>query len=76
MQFLKLFFFLYAEINVFIYREMQEAGRKRPLKAAFVAFCLMIHLSISHLISQFINFKGCILNGSSGPGMQKYSSST
>lgn len=34
-------------------------GRRRPLKAAFVASCLMIHLSISHPISQIINFKGC-----------------
>lgn len=44
---------------MFIYREMQEVGTRRPLNAAFMALCLMIHLSISHLISQFINFKGC-----------------
>lgn len=75
MQFLKLFFFLCAEINVFIYREMQEAGTWRPLKAAFVAFCLMIQLSISHLISQFINFKGCGYEWVQWSGMQKYSSS-
>lgn len=43
---------------MFIYREMQEMGTRRSLNVAFVAFCLMIHLPISHLISQFINFKG------------------
>lgn len=50
--------FFFAEINVFVYREMQERGTRRSLNAAFVAFCLMIHLSISHPISQFINSKG------------------
>lgn len=55
---LVLFFLLCAEINVFVYREMQETGTRRSLSAAFVTFCLMIHLSISYLISQFINFKG------------------
>lgn len=53
-----LFFLLCAEINVFVYRDMQETGTRRSLNVVFVAFCLMIHLSISHLISQFINFKG------------------
>jgi len=53
-----LFFLLCTEINVFVYRETQETGTRRSLNAAFVAFCLMIHLSISHLISPFINFKG------------------
>lgn len=47
-----------AKVNVFAYREMQEMETRRSLNVAFVAFCLMIHSSISHLISQFINFKG------------------